>query len=117
MATIRLYLDEDVRPLLARARRGRKFDAISAVELDRIQVPDADHFEFAAGEGRAFLTFDIRDFVLLARTAITMGRRFSGLVVSDQIDFRILLRRVLRLLGSRSAEEIADTIVWLSDFR
>jgi predicted nuclease of predicted toxin-antitoxin system len=117
MAAIRLYLDEDVRPLLGRTLRARGYDAISAVDLGRIQNPDQEHFQFAAGEGRAILTFNIRDFVPIALRAIEDRLKFSGLIVSDQIEFRELLRRTLRLLGSRQSEEIENSIVWLSDYR
>jgi predicted nuclease of predicted toxin-antitoxin system len=117
MAVIRLYLDEDVRPLLARTLRARGYDATSAVDLGRIQIPDQEHFQFAAGEGRAILTFNIRDFVPIALRAIEDRFKFSGLIVSDQIEFRELLRRTLRLLGSRQSEEIENSIVWLSDYR
>lgn len=117
MAPSRLYLDEDVRPLLASVLRQRGFDVVSAVDLGRIAIPDADHFAFGAREHRAILTFNIRDFVPLAGQAMAAGERFAGLVVSEQIEFRELLRRTLRLVGSRSGEEIADTIVWLSDFK
>ena len=117
MATIRLYLDEDVRPLLAEVLRERGYDVVSAIELQRIQMPDRGHFTHAAEEGRALLTFNIRDFVPLARSAMREGRSFAGLVVGEQIPFSELLRRVLRLVGTRQSEEIANTIIWLSDYR
>jgi predicted nuclease of predicted toxin-antitoxin system len=117
MASIRLYLDEDVRPLLAHTLLMRGYDAVSALDLGRFALPDAQHFRYAAQEGRALLTFNIRDFVPLASKAMADGSTFPGLVVSEQLDFRELLRRTLRLLGSRSAADIANTIVWLGDFR
>jgi predicted nuclease of predicted toxin-antitoxin system len=117
MASIRLYLDEDVRPLLAHTLRERGYDAVSALDLGRIAMPDTAHFEYASEENRALLTFNIRDFVPLAARAMAEGKVFPGLVVSDQIEIRELLRRTLRLLGQRSAADMANTIVWLSDYR
>jgi hypothetical protein len=117
MAGIRLYLDEDIRPLIARTLCERGYDAVSALDLGRVAVPDPLHFEFASKEGRALLTFNIRDFVPLARKAMAEGKAFPGLIVSEQLGIRDLLRRTLRLLGQRSAVEIADSIVWLSDYR
>lgn len=116
MAAIRVYLDEDVRPLLAEVLRQRGYDAVSSIELGRMQVADADHFEYAARDDRAILTFNLRDFIPLAKTSIQSGRRFAGLVVSEQLPFRVLLHRVLRLLGTRQSDEVANRIVWLSDF-
>ncbi len=117
MSLVRLYLDEDVRPLLAEVLRKRGYDATSAVELGRLSIRDADHFEYAAADARALLTFNICDFVPLARTAIEENRHFSGLIVSEQIPFSQLLRRTLRLVGAHQSEELANRIVWLADYR
>lgn len=117
MSLIRLYLDEDVRPLLAVVLRDRGYDATSAVELGRLSVPDADHLEYAAADERALLTFNIRDFVPLARRRIEENRHFFGLIVSDQLPFSPLLRRTLRLLGTLQSEQVVDQIIWLSDYR
>ena len=117
MTPARLYLDEDVRPLLAVTLRDRGYDAISAIELEHIGMPDSEHFAFAASEGRALLTFNIRDFVPLASRAMAEGTPFAGLIVSDQLPFGELLRRVLRLLGQRDADDLRNMITWLSDYR
>jgi hypothetical protein len=117
MTPARLYLDEDVRPLLAITLRDRGYDVVSAIELEHIEMPDADHFGFAALEGRALLTFNIRDFVPLASKAMPEGKPFAGLIVSNQLPFGELLRRVLRLLGRCDAEGLRDNITWLSDYR
>ncbi len=117
MPAIRLYLDEDVRPLLTAVLRERGYDVVSAVELRRLGIPDTDHFEYAAREGRTLLTFNIRDYVPLAAAAIREKRDFAGLVVSDQVPFRELLHRVLRLLGRLQSNDIVGTIVSLGDYR
>lgn len=117
MGSIRFYLDEDVRPLLADILQERGYDAISAVRLGRIGITDEDHFAFAASQGRAVLTFNIRDFVPIAKTWIRNDKCFTGLVVSEQMPLGELLRRTLRLLSQREEKEINNTIVWLSDYR
>lgn len=117
MSLIRLYLDEDVRPLLAEILRGRGYDVVSALEVKHIALPDSDHFRFARENGRALLTFNICDFVPLASEALRRGESFPGLIVSDQLPLGELLHRTLRLLGSRQAEDIINTILWLSDYR
>lgn len=40
MSLIRIYLDEDVRPLLAAVLREPGYDAVSAVELGRLSIPE-----------------------------------------------------------------------------
>ena len=117
MGAIRLYLDEDVQPLLAAVLRERGYDAVSAIDLRHLAVPDSEHFAYASANERAVLTFNIRDFVPLAKNALAGNLIFPGLVVTDQLPLGELLPRVLRLLGRNHAEEIANRIVWLSDYR
>lgn len=117
MGNIRFYLDEDVRPLLADILQERGYDAISAVRLGRIGIADEDHFIFAASQGRALLTFNIRDFIPIAKTWIRNEQAFAGLVVSEQMPLGELLRRTLRLLSQREEKDITNMIVWLSDYR
>ncbi|HPD30647.1 MAG TPA: DUF5615 family PIN-like protein [Phycisphaerae bacterium] len=117
MSLIRIWLDEDVRPLLGAVLRERGYDAVSAVELGRLSIPDADHFEYCAANGQALLTFNIRDFVPLARRAIEEDRHFSRLIVSERLPFSQLWRRTLRLVGTLQGEQLADRMIWLADYR
>jgi hypothetical protein len=115
--SIRLYLDEDVHLLLAKVLRERAYDVISAHESGNRGKPDIEQFAFAVQHGRSVLTFNARDFVPIASDAMAKNQAFPGLIVSEQLPFRELLRRICRLLDSRTPEQIATTIVWLSDFR
>jgi hypothetical protein len=117
MTALRLYLDEDVRPLLAEVLQERGYDVVSAVRLGHLAWPDARHFEHAISAKRAIFTFNIRDFVPLANAAIVEKRPFPGLIVSQQLAFGELLRRVLRLLGQHTADDLQNQITWLNDFR
>src|SRR5436190_2105496 len=112
---IRLYLDEDVQLLLAKVLRERAYDALSAHECGNRGKPDLEHFAFAAQQGRSLITFNARDFVPIASDAMARNQAFPGLIVSEQLSFRELLRRTCRLLDSRTPEQIATTIIWLSD--
>lgn len=116
MDAIRLYLDEDVYPLLANVLRDRGFDAVSAHELGRTSLPDSDHLEYATREGRVLLTFNVKHFALLATEKWNAGDRFPGVIVSTQLPFKDILRRVLRLLSDRTQESVHDSVVWLNDY-
>jgi hypothetical protein len=75
---------------------------------------------FAAGEGRAILTFNIRDFAPLHARWLAAGRHHAGIIVSRQLGGRqygVLLQRMLRLLDHDSAEEMADDIVHLEQLK
>jgi hypothetical protein len=110
---IRLLLDEDVRPLLAE----RGVDARHVDELKRSGLSDSEQLALAAKQRRAFLTHNIRDFVLLDRAYRTKGLTHYGNVVCDQVPFRELLRRTLRCLDRESEADIRNRVVWLQDFK
>jgi len=116
MAAIRLYLDEDINPLLAKVLRSRGFDVVSVHDLGRTGLSDVEQFQFARSEGRVLLTCNIGDFVQLATILMRSGEPFPGLVTSEQLPFREFLRRTSRLMQERSQEDVANTIVWLSAF-
>jgi predicted nuclease of predicted toxin-antitoxin system len=112
-----LLLDEDVRPLLAEVLRGRGFDAIHVLEVGRAGKSDSDQLEYAVAESRTVFTHNIRDFLLLDRDLRAKRRSHHGIIASDQIQFRELLRRTLRCLSRLDAEALADRFVWLQDFK
>lgn len=117
MAAIRLLIDEDVRLLLSETLRRRGFDAQHVVELKRGGRSDPEQLAFAVRQGRAFLTHNIRDYVLLDREYRTKGQPHCGILVCDQVAFRELLRRTLRCLGRKTQADIRNQIVWLQDFK
>ena len=117
MATIALYLDEDVHPTLATILRERAFDVLTTSEAGMLGKSDPEQLEFAARQGRAILTHNIRDYVRLARQYAEQNRAHAGIIVSDQLPLRELLRRTLRLLTALSAEEMVNRFEWLSNYR
>ena len=117
MTTPRLYLDEDVDPLLARVLTDRGYDVLTTQEARRLSSTDADQLAFAAQQGRAVLTHNAAHFAALARTYAVTGLAHAGVIVSDQLPFRDLLSRTLRLLHHHTAESLRNRLVWLQDFR
>jgi predicted nuclease of predicted toxin-antitoxin system len=115
MEKIRLLLDEDVRPLLAEVLRQRGHDARHVLELNRTGKTDPEQLKYAVGQQRGFLTHNIKDFVRLHQEYHQSGREHFGILLSEQITFRQLLRRSLRFLSNRTAEEIRNKILWLTD--
>ena len=117
MSAPRLYLDEDVDPLLARVLTERGFDILTTQEARHLSSTDADQLAFAAKEGRAILTHNVRHFVSLSRAGIGTGLDHAGVIVSDQLPFKDLLARTLRLLHHHTPESLQNRLVWLHDFR
>ena len=116
---IRLYLDEHVWRKLAAELRERGFDAVNVAEVGREGFSDEEQWRFAAAEGRALLTFD-KDggqFVDLVADWFYSGQQHYGLIISAQLPRGELLRRMLKLLNSVTAEDMANSVRFLEEFK
>lgn len=114
---LRLYLDEDVDPLLAHVLRDRGVDCLSTNEAAKRGLSDEEQLVFAASQLRTILTFNVRDFVVLARQYARAGLHHSGIVVSSHLPFSDLLRRVLFLQRKHINDDLTDRLIWLQDYR
>ena len=115
---IKLYLDEDtINRRLINALRSRGIDVLTAKEAEKIQVSDHDHLIYAASLGRTVFTFNTRDFVKLHKEYLSRGRHHAGIIVSGQVQVAVILRRLLRLLNTRSAADMRDWLEYLSNWQ
>jgi predicted nuclease of predicted toxin-antitoxin system len=117
MAAVSLYLDEDVRVLLAEVLRSRGYDAGHALEFNRCGKSDEEQLAYAARRGMAILTHNVRDFVLLDKLYRAQNKNHSGIILSGQLPFNELLKRVLKLLSAFTADNLKNKLIWLSDFK
>jgi predicted nuclease of predicted toxin-antitoxin system len=117
MAGPSLYLDEDVRVLLAEVLRSRGYQATHVLEVKRTGKSDAEQLAYAAKNGMAILTHNIRDYVILDKSYQTAGKNHFGIIISGQIPFNELLRRTLKCLSSNSKESLKNRLIWLQDYR
>ena len=115
---IKLYLDEDtISRALIKALRSRNVDILTAKEAELVQIPDREHLEYATSQNRTILTFNTRDFVRLHTACLSTDRHHAGIIVSNQVQVGVIVRRLLKLLHSRSAEEMCDKLEYLSNWR
>jgi predicted nuclease of predicted toxin-antitoxin system len=117
VGAIRLFLDEDVWPGLVVPLRKQGFDVTHVYEVERGGMADIDQLAYAAQEECAILTHNAKDFVPLAITYFFEERAHAGIILSSQIEKGELIRLTLNLLQSLSAEEIADTVRYLADYK
>lgn len=117
MTQVSLLLDEDVRPLLAEILRQRRYDVVHVLDLNRGGKSDPEQLTYAVSQRRAMLTHNIRDYLLLDRKYQAQGKEHTGLIVSDQLPLRELLRRTLRCLSRYTTEEVHNRVIWLQDFK
>ena len=80
---------------------------------------DAEQLRYAAREGRALLTFNIRDFARLHEQWIREGQSHSGVLISRQYKRAAigeLLRLVENTLSLATEDDLANRLRYLSEF-
>jgi hypothetical protein len=116
MPPIRFFTDEDVYGSLAPKLRDTGFDAVSTPEVNRLGESDASQLEWAAQEGRVFLTFNVGHFARLHHEWLIGARHHAGVIVSSQRPIGDLLRRVLALASALTPDEMQDRLEYLSNW-
>ena len=114
--TIKLYLDEDVDPLLTQVLIERGIDCLSTRDANNQGRSDYEQLEFAASQGRVILTFNIKDFLRLSHEYVVSGKHHSGIIVSNHLHFRELLRRTLTFIN-QVKEDLTDKLFWLQNYK
>ena len=107
---MKLYLDEMISPTVARALRDRGYDTVAAAERDALGASDAGQLARAISEGRALVTYNVRDFVPLAKAAAAAGREHFGIILISYrslppSDVGGLVRALAALLDERAGPE------------
>lgn len=116
----RLFLDRHIMTRLAIDLRGRGFDVLTTQEAHLDTASDAELLAFALTQGRALLTFNVRDFAPLHDHWQATGRTHAGIIVSQQLGSRqygLLLQRMLRLLNQFTGDEMVNNFVHLEQFK
>jgi predicted nuclease of predicted toxin-antitoxin system len=118
---MRLWLDEMIPAEVARKLRDLGHDA-QAVQENRWAwgLDDEAQLEAAVRQGRAIVTFNLRDFVPIAQQWAAGGRRHMGIILihprtvqADDIDG--LVRRLAALLEAHPVQDaLADRVEFLS---
>jgi len=83
-------------------------------KANRLGENDASQLQWAAQEGRVFLTFNVGHFARLHHEWLGGSRHHAGIVVSRQRPIGDLLRRVLALATALNAGDMRDRLEYLS---
>lgn len=78
---MKVYLDEDLSPIIARLVREHGIDARSAQDVGNVQLDDGAQLAYATREGRAIVTANVVDFIELAREAVATNSDHAGIVL------------------------------------
>jgi len=112
-ADIDLLIDEDTHLALAAALRRRGCDAIHVREVERLGLDDLAQLEYAVAHRRCFVTFNVGEFVVLHGRFASSGREHFGIIVSAQKPLGRMLREMLAVLQSHSADEVRSQLFFL----
>jgi predicted nuclease of predicted toxin-antitoxin system len=113
---VSVYLDADVDPELARQARQRGFDVISAYEVGNGRLLDEDQLAYAAEHDRVIFTHNARDFAPLFDEWWETNHPHAGILVSQQLPVGVLVRRLLRMLNTVTADNVTNTYRNLAEF-
>lgn len=117
---MRLFLDAHISgPRIARALRDRGHDVRAAdEERDLDGLGDEQLLELAADEGRVMITFDVRDFTVIARRWAEAGKADAGLGIVVGIDhgeIGTILDALAREMNMRPAQaEWTNTTLFIA---
>jgi len=116
---IRLYLDEDsMSNALLGALRLRGVDVVTAFEEGLIHRDDDIHLTHAASLGRVLYSFNIGDYLALHGEFLAQGKHHAGIILGPQQQYSIgeQMRRLLKIIGRKSAEAMQDQVEFLSNW-
>lgn len=78
---MKVYLDEDLSPVIAALLRKQGIDATTAQEVSNVQLDDRAQLVYAAREERAIVTANVVDFMALAHEAVATNTEHAGIVL------------------------------------
>ena len=78
-----LFTDEHISKALVKALRESRWDVVRAIEVFGEETDDERLFEYAAENGRVFVTTD-EDFEAIAARWLSQWRHFRGLIIWKQ---------------------------------
>jgi len=83
-----------------------------------INRSDPEHLDHATKEGRVLFSFNVGDFYRLHTACLAQQRSHSGIVVSKQQHYSVgeLMRRLLKLVSTLSAEEMQNRFEFLGSW-
>ncbi|MBG1269954.1 DUF5615 family PIN-like protein [Nostoc sp. WHI] len=118
MSPIRLFFDEDsMDQRFIKALRARGVDITSVGEVQTISSSDKEQLTLATELQRVLYTFNVGDFCQLHSIHIEEKQSHAGIIISSQ-DYSIgeQMRRVLKLMATKSAEDMINQLVFLSAY-
>ncbi|RME42031.1 MAG: hypothetical protein D6796_15010 [Caldilineae bacterium] len=117
MPELRLHLDADASMKALHAGLTARGHDVSRTPNDWMPADASDEYQLlgAIAHGRAIFTFNVRDFILLARRY----PHHRGIILAAQSSWTVsgLLKALDRLLSESQAEAWEGRVAWLNEWR
>lgn len=114
---IRLYLDEDAQQTsLVKALRERGMDVQTADEASMRNQDDTDHLAYATTQNRVLYSFNISDYNRIHSDYLHENKNHAGIILAPQQRYSVgeQMRRLLRIINARTAEQMQNNVEFLS---
>lgn len=119
MSQILLYIDEDsMKQALVVALQNAGVDVMTASEVNRTGYVDEEQLAWATEQGRVLYSANIRDFYRIHSALMGQGETHAGIVLVQQQRYSVgeLVRAILKLIATKSAEDMVNQVVFLSSY-
>ncbi len=119
MSKILLYIDEDsMDEDFIQALRSRNVDVLTVADVGMLHRSDEEQLAWAKENNRVIFSFNARDFYQLHTMLLEQNLSHAGIILAPQQRYGIgeLMRGVLRLINSKSTEEMEGKVEFLSDW-
>lgn len=105
-------MDED----FVEALKARNVDVLTVADAGMFHRSDEEQLDWAKQNGRVIFSFNTRDFYRLHTTLVSKGLSHAGIILAPQQRYGIgdLMRGVLRLINTKSSEEMQGQLEFLS---
>ncbi len=96
--------------------RARGIDVTSVAEEENEGLEDVDQLEYATAHNRVLCTSNSGDFLRLHTEYLRQGKMHAGIMIITQQRYGVgeQIRRLLRLIAAKSAEDMQNNIEFLS---
>jgi hypothetical protein len=111
-----LAADEDVDGKIIRGLRRRMpdIDLVTVVEAGLMSSPDPVALEWAAKEGRVYITQDESTLIGYAWARVSAGQPMPGVIVrGKKVTIRLAIDELLVVAGCGDAEDFKDQVQFL----
>jgi hypothetical protein len=107
-----IYCDENINLHVAHLLRQRGYDATHALMQGNIQMPDEHHLRWATAHGRAVVTHNFADFVLLHTDYLQRHEQHEGIILVPVRPLAELAARLSKHLDSYTRAEQRGNLLW-----